>query len=128
MRIRRILTGLVILVDISPVLQVFYKIAHAVFVIRKLILLVQLVHPLQGLAHIAVRIAEELHEHVQQLFEFGFTVLVGIVAFEMKPYHIYNLQIKNNLFYDLVRPERRKAGPGGPASMSGNRLSYLAGC
>src|SRR6185437_16278494 len=51
------LAGLLILVDIALVLEVFDKIPHAILIIRELLFLVQLIHPLERLAYVAVRIA-----------------------------------------------------------------------
>jgi len=46
-----------------------------------------LVKPLQGFRHIAARVSEQLHKHVQQLLKFRFALLVRIVFIKMMPYH-----------------------------------------
>ena len=70
--------GLIILIDITLILEVFNKIAHAVFIIGKLILFIQFIQPLKGFRGIAIGKPEHLHEQVKHLLKTVFTACIGI--------------------------------------------------
>ncbi len=91
MGVIRDLSGLIVIVDISFFFQLFDEIPHTIFVVRKLVFLVQLVHPLERFSNVPIGIAEQLHKNVQQLVEFRLAFIVRIVLFKMKTDHIVKI-------------------------------------
>src|SRR5690606_19665564 len=71
--------GTWVVAKVTPVFQLLDKVAHAIIIVRKPILLIQFIEPRQRFGGVARSILQQLHEKFQQLIESAFRQYIGYI-------------------------------------------------